>query len=188
MAFAASSRQTVTSLVFDTTALSHFARAGRTDELRTAVAGDGPVLLEEVGIELAHGISTYPSLGSASAGGWLNQVRLTELSELAAFAKYKGELGGGPERNNGEAAVLAWVTVNGGMAIIDEAVARAIGNREGLRVQGSLWLLIRSLKAGLLDRATVESVVDDLISTGMRLPVSTGEAFFAWAYAEGLLP
>jgi hypothetical protein len=60
------------------------------------------------------------------------------------FARYKGELGGGPERNNGEAAAL--------------------------------------------DRATVEAIVDDLIVTGMRLPVSTGAALFAWAYGAGILP
>jgi hypothetical protein len=95
----------VTSLVFDTTALSHFARANRIEELQTAVAGDEPVLLAEVAAELARGIPGYPSLGNAAAGGWLKQVELQELPELAAFARYKGELGGGPERNNGEAAV-----------------------------------------------------------------------------------
>jgi hypothetical protein len=110
----------VTSLVFDTTTLSHFARAGRTGELRMAVADDEPVLLAEVAAELARGVPGYPALGSAAAEGWLKQAELEELPELAAFARYKGELGGGPERNNGEAAVLAWVSVNGGAAIIDE--------------------------------------------------------------------
>ena len=128
----------MTSLVFDTTALSHFARSGRMEELRMAVAGDEPVLLAEVAAELVQGIPGYPSLGSAAAGGWLKQVGLEELPELAAFARYKGELGGGPERNNGEAAVLAWVSVNGGTAIIDEVAARAIGDREHLQVHGPL--------------------------------------------------
>jgi predicted nucleic acid-binding protein len=178
----------VTSLVFDTTALSHFARAGRTDELRIAVADDEPVLLAEVAGELVHGIPGHPSLGSATAGGWLKQVQLEELPELAAFARYKGELGGGPERNNGEAAVLAWVSVNGGIAIIDEVAARAIGHRQRLQVHGSLWLLIRSFKTRVHDRATVEAIVDDLIGTGMRLPVGSGAALFAWAYGAGVLP
>jgi len=84
--------------------------------------------------------------------------------------------------------VLASVTVNGGIAIIDEVVARTIGNRERLQVHGSLWLLIRSFKTRVLDRATVEAIVDDLIATGMRLPVNTGEALFAWAYEAGILP
>jgi hypothetical protein len=38
----------VTSLVLDTTALSHFARAGRIDELRIAINGDEPFLVAEV--------------------------------------------------------------------------------------------------------------------------------------------
>jgi hypothetical protein len=122
----------VTSLVFDTTALSHFARAGRTDTLRAAVASDEPVLLAEVATELARGAADYPSLGSAATAGWLKHAELEELPELAAFARYKRELGGGPDRNNGEAAVLAWVSVNGGTAVIDEAAARAIGRRESL--------------------------------------------------------
>jgi predicted nucleic acid-binding protein len=178
----------VSTLVFDATALSHFARASRTDKLQMAVADDECVLLAEVAAELARGISGYPSLGSAAAGGWLKQVELEELPELAAFARYKGELGGGPERNNGEAAVLAWVSVNGGIAIIDEVAARGIGNRERLQVHGSLWLLIRSFRTGALDRATVEAIVDDLIGTGMRLPLSTGADLFAWAYETGILP
>lgn len=178
----------MTSLVFDTTALSHFARAGRMDELRMAVAEDEPVLLVEVAAELARGIPSYPSLGSVAAAGWLKQVELEELPELAAFARYKGELGGGPERNNGEAAVLAWVSVNGGVAIIDEVAARAMGGRERLQAHGSLWLLIRSFKTRVHDRATVEAIVDDLIGTGMRLPVNSGAALFAWAYEAGILP
>jgi predicted nucleic acid-binding protein len=178
----------VTSLVFDTTALSHFARAGRTDMLRMAVAGDEAIVPAEVAVELARGVSAYPALGSAAAGGWLKQVELGEITELAAFARYKNELGGGPARNNGEAAALAWVSINGGIAIIDEAAARAIGNREGLQVRVSLWLLIRSFKTGVLDRATIEATVDDLIDTGMRLPLGTGSDLFAWAYEVAILP
>jgi predicted nucleic acid-binding protein len=178
----------VTSLVFDATALIHFARAGRMDSLQTAVADDEPVLLAEVNVELARGIPGHPSSGSATAANWLKPVELADLPELAAFARYKSELGGGPENNNGEAAVLAWVSVNGGIAIIDEAAARAIGNREKLEVHGSLWLLIRSFKAGVFDRATAEAIVDDIIGTGMRLPLESGAVLFTWAYEQRLIP
>jgi len=177
----------VTNIVFDTTALSHFARAGRLDELKALTSGDDCILLGEVQTELVKGVTDYPSLGGISADSWLQQVEL-ELKELAAFATYKGELGGGPGKNNGEAAVLAWVSVNGGIAIIDEDVGRNIGLRDGIQVHGSLWLVIRSLKNKVLDRATAEGIVDDLISSGMRLPVTTGADLFAWAYSTGLLP
>src|SRR5260370_42028579 len=56
----------------------------------------------------------------------LRQVELAELPELAAFARYKGELGGGPERNNGEAAGLAWGSVNGGVRGIGGGGGRAL--------------------------------------------------------------
>jgi predicted nucleic acid-binding protein len=178
----------VTNIVFDNTPLSHFVRAGRLDELKAITAGDEGILLAEVAAELVKGVAIYPSLGVISAESWLRPVELDELKELAAFAGYKGELGGGPGRNIGEAAVLAWVSVNGGMAIIDEEVARNIGVRDGLQVHGSLWLIIRSFKANVLDRATVEGIVDDLLGTGMRLPVTSGADLFAWAYRVGVLP
>ena len=98
----------MTNIVFDTTALSHFARADRLDELKALTAGDDCILLGEVRAELVKGVTDYPLLGAVSADSWLQQVE-PELKELAAFASYKGELGGGPEKNNGEAAVLAWV-------------------------------------------------------------------------------
>lgn len=100
------------------------------NELQAAVADDEPVLLAEVAAELIRGIPGYPSLGTTTEGAWLKQVELEELPEVAAFTRFKGELGGGPDRNNGEAAILAWVSVNGGIAIIDEVVARTIGRRE----------------------------------------------------------
>ena len=54
----------MTTLVFDTTALSHFARAGRTDELQMAVADDEPVLLAEVAAELARAFPATPHSGT----------------------------------------------------------------------------------------------------------------------------
>jgi len=177
----------VTRIAFDTTALSHFSRAERLGALEEITAGDECLLLAEVMAELVKGVAAYPSLGTVSAESWLQPTELKELKELAAFARYKGELGGGPERNNGEAAVLAWVNVNGGIAIIDEEVGRNIGVRDGLKVHGSLWLVIRGFKSSVLDRATAERIVDDLIDTEMRLPVSSGADLFTWAYNEGLL-
>jgi predicted nucleic acid-binding protein len=178
----------VTRIVFDTTALSHFSRANRLDDLKEITSDDECVLLAEVMSELIKGAPSYPSLGSISSESWLQPADIDDISELTAFAAYKGELGGGPVRNNGEAAVLAWVSVNGGTASIDEEVGRSIGKRDGLQVHGSLWLVIRSFKRNVLDRATAESIVDDLIGTDMRLPVSSGSDLFAWAYSAELLP
>jgi predicted nucleic acid-binding protein len=178
----------VTALAFDSTALSHFAQADRLAELEAITAADECVVPAEVLTELTRGVAAHPALGTVSAQAWLHSVELDEFAELVAFAKHKGELGGGPGRNNGEAAVLAWVVSHGGIAIIDEAVATNIGDRDGIPVQGSLWLVICGYKNGVLDRATAEGIMDDLISTGMWLPVASGAEFFAWAYSKGWLP
>jgi predicted nucleic acid-binding protein len=178
----------VSSLVFDSTALSHFAQARRLAELEEITASDECIAPSQVLDELARAVAAYPVLGAVSAMDWLHRVEIDEFDEVAAFARYKGELGGGPERNNGEAAVLAWVRVHGGIAIIDEAAARSIADRESIPLQGSLWLIIRGYRSSVLERPAAERLVDDLIGTGMWLPVISGAGLFAWAYQQGLLP
>lgn len=52
-----------------------------------------------------------------------------------------------------------------------------------------MWIVAEAYKS-LFDRGKDQTVelVDALLSTGMYLPLGDGEAFFAWAYAESLLP
>lgn len=177
----------MSSIVFDTTALIHFTRAGRLRELQASSTEDEAILLASVARELEQGGPHQKGLVPATEE-WLKPADLTEMAELAAFASYKAELGGKAERNNGEAAVLAWISVNGGTAIIDEAVARNVGQEDGLAVHGSLWLLSRSFNEAILDRATVEGVVSDLIASGMRLPCTKGTDFIPWAQSVSLIP
>jgi predicted nucleic acid-binding protein len=178
----------VTPLVFDNTALNHFAKAGRLPELNAIVEGYQCIAPAEVFSELARAAAEYPALGAIPVQGWLRSVELGEIEEIVAFAKYKSELGGGPDRNVGESAVLAWVSVNAGIAIIDEVTATSIGDRDGLTVCGSLWLIIQGYKEEKIDRPTAEEIVGDLIGSGMWLPVASGAALFAWAYEQGHLP
>jgi predicted nucleic acid-binding protein len=136
----------VTSLVFDSTALSHFAQAGRLVELNEITSTDDCVAPSEVLDELAKAVDSYPVLGTVSAQDWLGRVEL------------------------------------------DEAAARNIAERDGIPAQGSLWLIIRAYRAKVVDRATAEGIVDDLIGSGMWLPLTNGAGLFTWAYEEGLLP
>ena len=177
----------MSSIVFDATALIHFSRAGRLGELQASATEDEAILLAHVSKELQQGGPLRPTLDSATAA-WLKAADLSEMEELAAFAKYKNELGGPAERNNGEAAVLAWVSVHDGIAIIDEEVARNIGQDDSLAVHGSLWLLARSFNEGIMDRATTEGTVSGLLTTGMRLPFRNGIDFIPWAQSVGLIP
>lgn len=174
-------------LVFDNTPLSHFARAGRLAELEVLVAGYRCVTPEEVSKELIAGVPHHPALARAISTSWLEIVELTETTEIAAFARYKQEFGGRMTRNNGEAAVLAWTSANGGIAVIDERAATRAAQRDGLDCHGTLWLVANGVRDGKLERGDAERIVDELALTDMALPVD-GEGFMAWAYQEGMFP
>lgn len=107
-------------LVFDNTPLSHFARAGALPVLESISAGFRCVSPAEVMQEIIRGATTYPAIAAAVSLPWIDIVELIEVEEIVAFVRYKAELGGGLERNNGEAAALAWASVHGGTVIIDE--------------------------------------------------------------------
>lgn len=174
-------------LVFDNTPLSHFARAGRLDVLEDLVAAYRCITLAEVANELHAGLAEHPSLAKVLAAPWLEVIELRELDEIVAFARYKSELGGGPDRNTGEAAVLGWTAVHGGIAIIDERAGTRIAHRDGIDVHGTMWLVANGVRSGRLARPVAEQIIDELVATDMVLPVD-GAGFFAWAYDEGLLP
>ena len=116
---------------------------------------------------------------------WVEDI--TDIEDVVAFAKYKAELGGGEKKNNGEAAVLAWVMGHGGTAIIDERAGTRIAQRDGLTVHGTLWLVVNGVRTGKLLRPEAERIVDELAETDMTLPCD-GPGLIAWAYEEGLLP
>lgn len=174
-------------LVFDNTPLSHFARAGRLDVLEKLAAPYRCVTPAEVTAEIHDGMTEHPALASVLAAAWIEVVELVEVDEVVAFARYKAELGGGTQKNNGEAAVLAWTLVHGGVAVIDERAATRIALRDGIAVHGTLWLVANGLRSEILDRHTAERIVDELAATDMVLPVD-GAGFVTWAYQEGLLP
>lgn len=174
-------------LVFDNTPLSHFARAAHLDVLALLAKGHSCATTPEVRAELLDGTAEYPELAGAIALPWLQTVELLDVAELATFARFKSELGGGVSRNVGEATVLAWAKSHGGIVIMDERAGSRIAQRERIEVHGSLWLVTNGLRSGLLDRAEAEDIVDSLAGTGMRLPTD-GKGLFIWAYEEGLLP
>jgi predicted nucleic acid-binding protein len=177
----------VNTLVFDNTVLSHFARANQLGSMEKLTKGFRCVMPAEVSRELISGIGQHPALSRVVGAPWLEIVELTGLAEIVAFARYKGEFGGGPDRNNGEAAVLAWVSVNGGSAVIDERVATRAAQRDGIPVHGSLWVVVNAIRMGIIDRPAAERLVDNLVATDMRLPTD-GAGLFGWAYEIGLLP
>jgi predicted nucleic acid-binding protein len=163
----------VTALVFNSSPLSHFARAGRLAVLDRLTAAHRRVVPQAVLDELRAGEPVHPPLAC------------DDLAELRAFAHYVRVLGAG-ERDIGEASVLAWAKVNRGIAVIDERAGTQAAHARGVAVHGTLWLIANGLNAGELLLPEAERLVDQLRSTDARLPCS-GAEFFEWAKAQGLL-
>jgi predicted nucleic acid-binding protein len=176
----------VTTVVFDTTALSHFARAGRLDVLDRVTSGYSRVIPNEVAAEIHRGVDTHPALSSVLTLNWLTIVEL-DFPEVVYAATFKAELGGAPLEHLGECAVLALVKRLDGIGIVDDWAARETAEQHGLTVRNTLTLICSAYKAGELKREVVERLVDDLAATDMRLPVD-GTGLFTWAYEEALLP
>jgi predicted nucleic acid-binding protein len=176
----------VTTLVFDNTPLSHFARAGALPVLESLTASFRRITPSEVIRELIRGTSQHPALAAAISLPWIEIAELTDVEEIVAFARYKAELGGGTERNNGEAATLAWTSVHGGIAIIDERAGTRAARRDSIDVHGTLWLITNAIRSGKLPEDQAVNMIDQLAATDMALPTD-GAGFLAWAHEEGLL-
>ena len=175
----------MSSIVFDATALIHFSRAGRLRELQVSSTEDEAILLVNVSKELEQGGPLRPTLDPATVA-WLKAADLTEMTELAALPATGRNWAAEPSEITEK--LLSRMDLNKwGTAIIEE-VARNIGQDDGLAIHGSLWLLARSFNDGILDRATTEGTISDLLSSGMRLPCKNGTDFIPWAQSVGLIP
>ncbi len=175
-------------LVFDTTALSHFARAGRLDALEQVTAGFRRVVPEVVLGEILGGVAEHPALGAIGGCTWFEIVDLDDIAETMAFATYVSEFDPTGVRHAGEAAVLSWARLHNAIAIVDDRTATYAAQRDRIEVHGTLWLIVNGYVTRALKREEAEEIVDRLLETDMRLPVDSGKALFAWAYGEGLLP
>lgn len=150
----------MSALVLDNTPLSHFARAGALAVLESITLGYRCIAPAQVVQELLQGITAHPLLATAVNLPWVEVVELTDVNEIVAFARYKAELGGGVERNNGEAAVLAWASVHGGTAVIDERAGTRAARRDHIDVHGTLWLVANAVRSGKLSEQNAIRMVD----------------------------
>jgi predicted nucleic acid-binding protein len=172
-------------LVFDTTCLSHFARADRLDVLGYLLTGAESFVPYVVREEIREGTGEYPELAQILELEWLQVVALDTLDRLRRFTVWAKRVGAGVH-DLGEASVLAVAEELDAVALVDERDATRIGRSHGVDVHGTIWLLARVCRDGKLTEVAASNLVDNLAATGMRLPC-TGGTFVRYAAAKGLL-
>lgn len=174
--------------VVDTSAYTHLSRAGHAD-LIERLAPAGVVLIPaEVSAEIDRGRDLHRGIPAVSVVPWAELTVLTD-DEVWTEILVKARMGGDPTSHLGECAVIACARHRDLVAILDEraAIEQALGL--GVTTYDTLWMVVEAYKSLFdRDRDRTARVVDDLLETGMYLPVDSGEELMVWAYEEGLLP
>lgn len=172
-------------IVIDSSPLNYFARSSQLPVLQKLVAGNTCFITRAVEEELLRGGSKHVQLYQASVQPWITVTDETALDYLSLFSEYHSRLGGG-SRNIGEATTLAYAEFHNITAMVDDRVGRRHGVERGVKVVGTLELLCKGLREGVLETAEAITVVDLLCDHEAFLPCD-GAGFFEWAQAEGLL-
>jgi predicted nucleic acid-binding protein len=170
-------------LVFDTSPLCHFARAGELATLRKLVVDFDCVTTKAVRAELRKGIGDYPALQDALNLDWVAEVPCDDLTELYLFGQYMNLLGN-LERNAGEASVLAWAEAHSAAAYVDDQVAHDAGRRRGVSVFRTLRLVISAYRAGGLDESKAQELIERLADNDARFPNEARRNLFGWARSQ----
>ncbi len=73
------------------------------------------------------------------------------------------------ELHEGELEVLALAKVKGGVAVLDESIAREVGNVFKIEVHGTLFMIFLMVKKGKMKKEEARDKVDLMIRNGFRL-------------------
>lgn len=174
--------------VTDTSVYTHLCRAGHADILEHLAPGGIVLVPDDVHWEIQRGRHRHAGITDPAATTWAQVTVLTE-DEIGTQLVVKASLGGGPAQHLGECAVIACAKHRGLTALLDERSAIAQADLHDVPSHDTLWLVIEAYATIYdFDRDRAAHVVDDLVATGMYLPIDSGQSLFAWAYQEGLLP
>lgn len=174
--------------VIDTTAYTHLCRAGHEQILQRLAPGGWVIVPAEVSVEIEAGRAGYPQIPSVANVSWAHLTVLSE-DEVWTQVQVKSQMGGRSDQHMGECAVIACAHHRGFTAILDDRAAIEQAKQFDVQSRDTLWLVIEAYKTLFgRDRERAARVVDDLIGTGMYLPVTSGESLLTWAYRQQLLP
>ena len=156
--------------VSNTSPLIWLSKIGKLDLLRELfdeiLIPEG-VYQEAVEIGLQEGFSDSLIIKEAVDQGWIKITILNEKEvELCkkilnhAFELHMGEA---------QAIVLARRTVKMTLLLIDESSARAFAETWGLKVKGVVYVLMTSLRCGLLNKEEAKEAILTLVRKGFRI-------------------
>lgn len=149
-------------VVLDNTILSNFARVQQTDAV-FALWGKQLCAPREVLAEYAVGVSLAQL--PAEDWSWLPAAECTP-EEIAFGQTQPARLG------NGERAALSIAYHRKALLATDDLFARQIAGRYAIVVIGTVGILLRCLRRGILTQPQAQTALDQMIAAGYRSPIT----------------
>ncbi len=159
-------------LIFDTTVLSNFAVVGQVALLEKLYVGRACTALsvaDEIGRGLSAGYAYLRTAEAAFAGlgqsGWLPILSLTSAREQALYMELSLSLA------SGEAACISLASIQGLILASDDLAARREASRRGVRLTGTVGILLRAVREQHLELADANQILAQMIALRYRAPV-----------------
>ena len=155
-------------VIFDTMVISNFAKAGQLALLRKiypANAYCSGFVVAEVLRGWRQGHPDLEPLVQSLADGWPPQIDLTTPAERQLYMRISVSLG------DGESSCLALAAERGYVFACDDRLARSEAVRLGIPLTGTVGILIKAVRIGLIDLKKANAVLKRMIAAGFYAPV-----------------
>lgn len=160
--------QPMPDVIFDTTVISNFAKAGQLELLRTMYTANAccsGFVVAEVLRGFRQGHADLETLVQLLSDGWPRQEELSTFTERQLYASLSVSLG------DGEASCLALAARRGYLFACDDRLARSEAVRLGIPLTGTVGILIKAVRIGAIDLRKANAVLKRMISAGFYAPV-----------------
>ena len=149
-------------ILIDNTVLSNFSLVENLLLLEEFCQGKG-ASTGHVFTEFQHGIDE--GIFHKASLEWLKKVEIENRKEELLFKNLRNKLGAG------EASSLAIAICRKYALLTDDMAARKIGFIEGVRISGSVGVLIELIRIGRINRNTGNNILKGFIDYGYYSPV-----------------
>lgn len=156
-------------VIFDTTVISNFAKAGQLELLRSmypANACCSGFVVAEVLRGFRQGHADLEPLVTLLSAGWPRQEDLATPDERQLYASISVSLG------DGESSCLALAARRGYVFACDDRLARSEAVRMGIPLTGTVGILIKAVRIGSIDLKKANKVLQRMVAAGFYAPVT----------------
>ncbi|MBK5275113.1 MAG: DUF3368 domain-containing protein [Desulfuromonadales bacterium] len=156
-------------VIFDTMVISNFAKVGQLELLRRiypANAFCSGFVVAEVLRGFRQGHTGLEPLVQLLSDGWPRQDDLSTPAERRLYARISVSLG------DGESSCLALAARRGYVFACDDRLARSEAVRLGIPLTGTVGILIKAVRNGVIDLRKANAVLKQMIAAGFYAPMA----------------